>query len=452
MSFDHLGLAPDLTRAVLDQGYKSPTPIQSGAIPLVLDGVDMLAAAQTGTGKTAAFVLPILQRLAYVGFARPKQIRALVLVPTRELAAQVHESVKLYGRHLSLRSAVVYGGVKIGPQIERLAEGVDILVATPGRLLDLAGQKALEFRSVEVLVLDEADRMLDMGFIHDIKRIVDQLPNDRQTLMFSATFSKDIRALASRYLDSPEVVEVAPANTAAERVEQRVYPVHRSRKNELLIHLLQQEQWHRVLVFTRTKHGANRLCRRLEKEGIEVAAIHGNKSQNARQRALADFKAGSLQVLLATDIAARGLDIDLLPDVVNFDLPAVAEDYVHRIGRTGRAGAAGRSHSFCTDDERSQLRAIERLLGEKIPQVVNAEFDKPSPQFVAAAEVNGAHNVDSRLDSSLDGKENTSKNRRRRRSKPSAKVDVSGRGHASKEASKRRANAQRKGNHYSPSR
>ncbi|MEM1403188.1 MAG: DEAD/DEAH box helicase [Pseudomonadota bacterium] len=385
MSFDDLGLAPDLEKAVNDRGYRTPTPIQKRAIPLILDGIDVLAAAQTGTGKTAAFVLPMLQRLAYVGFAASRQVRSLIIVPTRELAAQVHESIEAYGARLDLRSAVVYGGVKIGPQIDALSKGVDVLVATPGRLLDLTAQKAMSLDRVEVLVLDEADRMLDMGFLPDIRRIVSLLPPTRQTLMFSATFSRPIRDLAEKFLVDPQTIEVAPANTAAERVDQTVYPVHRTRKTDLLVHLLKKHQWHQVLVFTRTKHGANRLARRLLREGFECAAIHGNKSQNARRRALQQFKDGEIQALLATDIAARGLDIDQLPEVVNYDLPEVAEDYVHRIGRTGRAGAAGRSHSFMSEDEVPLLRAIEKLLGRRIERDVLQEFSDP------AKTTDGAH-------------------------------------------------------------
>ena len=385
MSFDALGLAPDIARAVSDRGYSDPTPIQEKTIPLVLDGSDLLGAAQTGTGKTAAFVLPILQRLHFVGHARSRQVRALVLTPTRELASQVHDSVVAYGRYLSLHSAVVFGGVKIGPQIEALKQGVDMLVATPGRLLDLAQQGAVDFAALEVLVLDEADRMLDMGFIHDIRRIVEQLPTNRQTLMFSATFSKEIRALASRYLVDPVQVEVAPPNSTTELVEQAVYSVARERKADLLVHLVRENQWHQVLVFTRTKHGANRLCKRLLREGLEAAAIHGNKSQNARQKALAAFKKGDLQVLVATDIAARGLDIDQLPEVVNFDLPAVPEDYVHRIGRTGRAGSSGRSHSLVTAEDQPLLKAIERLIRQRIPRIDISEFASSAAEPAADA-------------------------------------------------------------------
>ncbi|MEE4278327.1 MAG: DEAD/DEAH box helicase [Halieaceae bacterium] len=383
MTFDDLGLAPDLVRATADQGYTTPTPIQAQAVPLVLDGRDVLAAAQTGTGKTGAFALPLLQRLAFVGKPRPKQVRALVLTPTRELALQVHESARAYAKYLELSCEVVFGGVKLTPQIRALAPGVDLLVATPGRLLDLSDQGLLHFDDLEVLVLDEADRMLDMGFIHDLRRIVSRLPKNRQTLMFSATFSADIRRLAGRYLDDPVQVQVAAENATADRVEQRAYHVDRDQKTPLLLHLLRQQQWHRALVFVRTKHGANRLSRRLESEGIKSAPIHGNKSQNARQRALEEFKGGHLQVLVATDIAARGLDIDQLPDVVNYDLPAVAEDYVHRIGRTGRAGAAGRSHSLVTPEDEALLRGIERLTGQRIPPAAVPGFTRAAPEVRA---------------------------------------------------------------------
>ncbi|MEM9760617.1 MAG: DEAD/DEAH box helicase [Pseudomonadota bacterium] len=385
MSFEDLGLAPALVRAVADQGYQDPTPIQAKAVPLVLDGRDLLAAAQTGTGKTGAFALPTLQRLAFVGQARARQIRALVLTPTRELALQVHESSTAYARHLDLKCEVVFGGVKLPPQIRAVAPGVDLLVATPGRLLDLANQGALFFDDLEVLILDEADRMLDMGFIHDIRKIIDRLPVNRQTLMFSATFSAEIRRLAGRYLDDPAQVQVAAENATADRVEQAAYHVDREHKTPLLLHLLRERQWQRVLIFVRTKHGANRLSRRLDKEGITCAPIHGNKSQNARQRALEAFKNGQLQALVATDIAARGLDIDQLPDVVNYDLPAVAEDYVHRIGRTGRAGAAGRSHSLVTPEDEALLRAIERLTGVAIPLASVAGFTKAAPETPAKA-------------------------------------------------------------------
>lgn len=426
MNFDDLGLAPDLVRVLGERRYRDPTPIQRRTIPLVLDGCDLLAAAQTGTGKTAAFVLPILQRLAFVGQARRRQVRALVLAPTRELALQVHESVLAYGHYLQLRSAVVFGGVKAGPQIQALAQGVDTLLATPGRLLDLAQQGAVDFSALEVLVLDEADRMLDMGFIHDIRRIVDQLPRNRQTLMFSATFSKDIRSLATRYLIEPETVEISPPNSTTELVQQSVYRVSREGKTALLTQLVKEQNWQQVLVFTRTKHGANRLCKKLLREGIESAAIHGNKSQNARQRALAAFKEGALQVLVATDIAARGLDIDQLPHVVNFDLPAVPEDYVHRIGRTGRAGATGQSHSLVTDEDEPLLRAIEKLTRQKVRRLSLPEgFQAPAPEPEAQRDEERPRrtSTERRASNTADApgkKAPTRRRRRRRRSRSDA--------------------------------
>jgi ATP-dependent RNA helicase RhlE len=377
MSFSALGLSEALVRAVSELGYDAPTPIQAKAIPAVLAGGDLLAGAQTGTGKTAGFVLPILQRLlsnpAAARGARP--IRALILTPTRELAAQVEQSVVAYGKHTPLTSTVVFGGVNINPQADRLRRGVDILVATPGRLLDLAGQRAVDLSKVEVLVLDEADRMLDMGFIHDIRRVLKLLPQRRQNLLFSATFSDEIRALADTLLDRPAMIEVARRNAPAESVAQRVLPVDRARKRELLSHLIRAHNWFQVLVFTRTKHGANRLAEQLEKDGIPALAIHGNKSQNARTRALAEFKSGTLQALVATDIAARGLDIVELPHVVNFDLPNVSEDYVHRIGRTGRAGAEGEAVSLVSPDESGLLRDIERLLRREIARETIPGFE-----------------------------------------------------------------------------
>ena len=356
MSFTVLGLSADLLRAVAEKGYSEPTPIQRQAIPVILEGRDVLGAAQTGTGKTAGFTLPLLQRLnAARGSGcseRPphaegrRHIRALILTPTRELAAQVEESVTTYGKYLPLKSLVVFGGVNINPQIKALRSGVDILVATPGRLLDHVEQKTLDLSRVEILVLDEADRMLDMGFIRDIRKVLALLPRKRQNLLFSATFSDEIRKLADGLLNAPTLVEVARRNTAAELISQVVHPVDRDRKRELLSSLIRTRDWQQVLVFMRTKHGANRLCEQLEQDGIRAAAIHGNKSQGARTRALADFKQGSVRVLVATDIAARGLDIDQLPHVVNYELPNVAEDYVHRIGRTGRAGKAGKAFTF----------------------------------------------------------------------------------------------------------
>ncbi len=365
MSFESLGLRADLLRAVASQGYGRPTPIQAQAIPEILAGHDLLAGAQTGTGKTAAFVLPLLQRLAAHG--HPMRLpRALILTPTRELAAQIGERVRAYGVHLPLRSAVVFGGVGMQPQIDQLRRGVDVLIATPGRLLDHLGRQTVDLSRVEILVLDEADRMLDMGFIHDIRRLLQRLPQRRQNLLFSATYSDEIRQLADGLLKQPRLVEVARRNTAAETVRQSAHPVDKGRKRDLLAHLFHREGWHQVLVFTRTKAGANRLAEHLGREGITAAAIHGNKSQSARTRALDDFKRGGVRALVATDIAARGLDIIDLPQVVNFELPNVAEDYVHRIGRTGRAGAGGAALSLVSHDERGLLAGIQRLLRHEI--------------------------------------------------------------------------------------
>jgi ATP-dependent RNA helicase RhlE len=379
MTFADLGLSAPLLQAVTAQGYEQPSPIQLGAIPDILAGHDLMAAAQTGTGKTAAFTLPMLQRLMTGEPVHARQVRALVITPTRELAAQVHASAVSYGAQLPLRAEVVFGGVKINPQIARLKRGCDILVATPGRLLDLHQQGVMEFDRLEMLVLDEADRMLDMGFIHDVRRIVALLPTKRQTLMFSATFSTDIRRLAQGYLQNPREVEVAQANATADTVEQWVYPVDKDKKPDLLSHLVRSRGWEQVLVFTRTKHGANRLSKRLERDGIAAEAIHGNKSQNARTRALQGFKGGRVQALVATDIAARGLDIAGLPQVVNFDLPNVAEDYVHRIGRTGRAGATGHSFSLVSADEVDYLRGIERLIRRSLPREQIEGFEPASP-------------------------------------------------------------------------
>jgi ATP-dependent RNA helicase RhlE len=379
MSFDDLGLSENLLRAVKEQGYDTPTPIQEKAIPLVLAGRDVMAAAQTGTGKTAAFTLPLLQRLASGQKAKSNRARALVLTPTRELAAQVQASVETYGKFDHLSSAVVFGGVKINPQMMKLRRGVDVLVATPGRLLDLHSQNAVNFDDLEVLILDEADRMLDMGFIHDIKRIVKLLPTKRQTLMFSATFSKEIRSLASGYLDNPTSVEVNAPNATAELVEQFVYTVDKKKKAALLSHLINENGWHQVLVFTRTKHGANKLSQQLEKNGIAAVAIHGNKSQSARTKALDGFKRGRIQALVATDIAARGLDIEQLPQVVNFDLPNISEDYVHRIGRTGRAGSTGHAYSLVSADEADFLAGIEKLIKQKLPREEMEGFEPEHP-------------------------------------------------------------------------
>ncbi|MCF7985579.1 MAG: DEAD/DEAH box helicase [Thiohalocapsa sp.] len=367
MPFSALGLSAELLRAVAAQGYTTPTPIQSQAIPAVLSRRDVLAGAQTGTGKTAAFTLPMLQILTQ-STARHRLPRALVLTPTRELAAQVGESVRVYGQHLSLRSMQIFGGVGMGPQTSALKRGVDIVVATPGRLLDHASQGNIDLSGIELFVLDEADRMLDMGFIHDIRRVIKLIPRERQTLLFSATYSREIEQLAKGLLKNPEQIEVARRNTAAERVDQIVHPVAREHKRDLLSHLIRKGEWQQVLVFTRTKHGANRLAQQLERDGITAAAIHGNKSQGARTRALAEFKSGAVRALVATDIAARGLDIDRLPHVVNFELPNVPEDYVHRIGRTGRAGSDGVAVSLVSGDERGLLAGIERVLGRRIEQ------------------------------------------------------------------------------------
>ncbi|WP_226663755.1 DEAD/DEAH box helicase [Microbulbifer aggregans] len=366
MLFEDLGLAPELARAVAEQGYTQPTPIQSQAIPVVMRGGDVMAAAQTGTGKTAGFTLPLLHRLSAGERARSNQVRALVLTPTRELAAQVFDNVQSYSQHLPMRHSVVFGGVKINPQMMRLRGGADILVATPGRLLDLFNQRAIKFDRLEALVLDEADRMLDMGFIHDIKKILRILPAKRQNLLFSATFSPEIRALAKGLVNDPVEIDVSPRNTTTETVRQKLHPVDKARKPALLSHLIRENNWHQALVFSRTKHGANRLVKQLESGKISAAAIHGNKSQNARTKALADFKSGKVQILVATDIAARGIDIDQLPQVVNFDLPNVPEDYVHRIGRTGRAGARGQAVSLVSADEIKQLRDIEKLINKQI--------------------------------------------------------------------------------------
>lgn len=371
LSFNELGLSEPILRAIADTGYTNPTPIQAKAIPLVLNGGDLLAGAQTGTGKTAGFTLPILhllsqKPLAQLAKGRP---RCLMLTPTRELAAQIEESVQTYGKHLALTSTVIFGGVNINPQISRLKKPLDILVATPGRLLDHAGQKTIDLSGVEILVLDEADRMLDMGFIRDIKKILAMLPKQRQNLLFSATFSDEIKALADGLLHNPGFVEVARRNTASELVTQTVHMVPQSHKRDLVSHLVKTNDWKQVLIFTRTKHGANRLAEKLVKDGIEAAAIHGNKSQGARTKALANFKDGSVRVLVATDIAARGLDIDQLPQVVNFELPNVPEDYVHRIGRTGRAGSSGAAVSLVDREEIKLLKDIEKLIKRDIPRV-----------------------------------------------------------------------------------
>lgn len=390
MKFTDLGLNESLLKAIKDQGYTTPTPIQAQAIPVVIEGRDVLAAAQTGTGKTAGFTLPLLERLSQTKpQMKKKQIRVLVLTPTRELAAQVADSVKTYGKYMSYRSTVIFGGVGINPQMATLRKGVDIVIATPGRLLDIASQDGIDFSALECLVLDEADRMLDMGFIHDIKKLMALMPKKRQTLLFSATFSKEIKALASGLLKDPVLVEVARENSTSGQISQVVHHVDKGRKRELLAQLIKAGDWKQVLVFTRTKHGANRLCKQLEEySGIKAAAIHGNKSQGARTKALADFKAGNVRVLVATDIAARGIDIDQLPHVVNFELPNVPEDYVHRIGRTGRAGMKGEAVSLVCIDEHELLRAIERFTKSSIKKV-DIEAFRPDPSIKAEPIQNG---------------------------------------------------------------
>lgn len=390
MSFESLGLNADILRAVSEKGYTTPTPIQLQAIPPVLEGKDLMGGAQTGTGKTAGFTLPLLQRLMETrksdGGKRP--IRALVLAPTRELAAQVGESIADYGKHLPLRSTVIFGGVKINPQISKLRQGVDILIATPGRLLDHINQRTIDLSQIEILVLDEADRMLDMGFIHDIRKLLAIIPKQKQTLLFSATFSADIKKLANGLLKSPVLIEVARENTTAESVSQVVHPVDKKRKRELLSFLIGSNDWKQVLVFTRTKHGANKLTEQLGKDGITAAAIHGNKSQGARTKALANFKSNAIRVLVATDIAARGIDIEQLPHVVNFELPNVPEDYVHRIGRTGRAGSEGEAMSLVCVDELKLLKDIERLIKANIPKVTFEGYE-PDPSIKAEPIKNG---------------------------------------------------------------
>jgi len=390
MLFDTLGLSAQILRAVTEKGYSKPTPIQEQAIPPILEGRDLMGGAQTGTGKTAGFTLPLLQRLtdSKKSDKGGRRVRALVLTPTRELAAQVSESVEVYGKYLPLTSAVVFGGVSINPQKAKLKKGVDILVATPGRLLDLISQQSVDLSAVEILVLDEADRMLDMGFIRDIRKILTSIPKQKQTLLFSATFSDEIKKLANGLLTSPALVEVARRNTATETVQQVVHHVDKKRKRELLSFLIGSNNWRQVLVFTRTKHGANRLSDQLKTDGITSAAIHGNKSQGARTKALADFKSGKVRVLVATDIAARGIDIDQLPHVVNFELPNVAEDYVHRIGRTGRAGNEGEAMSLVCVDELKLLKDIERLINRSIPKDAIAGYE-PDPTIKAEPIQNG---------------------------------------------------------------
>lgn len=385
MTFEALGLTTPLVKAVSDKGYTEPSPIQAQTIPIVLQGKDLMACAQTGTGKTAGFVLPILQLLEAKPSAKSNRALCLVLTPTRELAAQIHQSILTYGKYLRVNSAVVFGGVKINPQMMRLRSGVDILVATPGRLLDLYQQNAIKFNDISILVLDEADRMLDMGFIHDIKKILALLPKVRQNLLFSATFSNDIRQLAKGLLHHPVEVSVTPEVTTAETVTHKLHMVDKNRKTELLSYLCQRDGWHQALVFTRTKHGANKLVKLLNQINIHALAIHGNKSQAQRTKALDSFKQGTVKILVATDIAARGIDIDQLPIVVNFDLPNVAEDYVHRIGRTGRAGSSGQAISLVSYDEMKQLRDIERLIKCNIEREIIEGFKPDNTRPVMSA-------------------------------------------------------------------
>ena len=382
MKFNELGLIPSILKAVNKKGYIEPSPIQEKAIPLILKRKDVLASAQTGTGKTAGFTLPLLQILSKNINSSHKKIRALILTPTRELAAQIHENVVEYSTYINLRSAVIFGGVNQKPQVSKIRNGIDILIATPGRLLDLENQRLLSLSNIEILVLDEADRMLDMGFQRDINKIMNLLPRHRQNLLFSATFSKEIKRLAKGILNEPTLIETSPENTTVEAIIQYVYKVDKSKKSDLIIRLIKEGNWKQVLVFTRTKHGANKLCKKMIKANISAAAIHGNKSQAARTKALAGFKNGSVEILVATDIAARGLDIPLLPHVVNFELPNIPEDYVHRIGRTGRAGANGEAISLVCIDEKEYLSDIEKLVKLKIPAKIKSGFE-PDPNAVA---------------------------------------------------------------------
>ena len=381
MKFNDLGLMPSLLKAVNDKGYTDPSPIQEKAIPLILKRKDVLASAQTGTGKTAGFTLPLLQILSKQSNSSHRKIRALILTPTRELAAQIYDNVVEYSNYLQLRSTVIFGGVNQKPQVSKIRNGIDILIATPGRLLDLENQRLLSLRNIEILVLDEADRMLDMGFQRDINKIMNLLPSKRQNLLFSATFSKEIKRLAKGILNNPVMVETSPQNTTVEAIIQYVYEVDKSKKSSLIIQLIKEGNWKQVLVFTRTKHGANNLCKKMIKADISAAAIHGNKSQGARTRALAGFKDGTVEILVATDIAARGLDIPLLPHVINFELPNIPEDYVHRIGRTGRAGAKGEAISLVCVDEKQYLKDIEKLVNLRIPSKIKQGFE-PDPNAV----------------------------------------------------------------------
>ncbi len=420
MSFTSLGLSDALLKAISKQGYTEPTPIQQKAIPVVLEGHDILASAQTGTGKTAGFTLPMLHKLSQNQVAKHRPIRALVLTPTRELAAQVHANIKTYSQFLDIRSTVIFGGVNQNPQITTLRRGVDILVATPGRLIDLESQRALSLSKVEFFVLDEADRMLDMGFLRDIERIMKLIPKNRQNLMFSATFSKEIKKLANGILNHPVQVEATPENSTVESINQKVYRVAKGLKTGLIIKLILEGGWQQVLVFTRTKHGANNLCKKIVSAGISAAAIHGNKSQGARTKALTGFKSGEVQVMVATDIAARGLDIPLLPHVVNYELPNISEDYVHRIGRTGRAGASGEAISLVCGEEREYLKSIEKLVGLQLPVEIIEGFE-PDPNAPSSPPKKKQRNTRNsnpkgggRQNGSSENKSNRNKNRNRR--------------------------------------
>jgi ATP-dependent RNA helicase RhlE len=425
MSFNELGLSAELLRAVSEQGYDTPTPIQRQAIPVILEGRDVMAAAQTGTGKTAGFTLPLLQRLNNGVKPAKGVIRALVLIPTRELAAQVEESVRTYGKHLPLRSAAIFGGVNINPQFKTLRNGVDILVATPGRLMDHVQQKTIDLSKIEILVLDEADRMLDMGFIPEVRRILALLPKQRQNLLFSATFPDEIKRLVKGIMQQPALIEVARPNISAELIAQVVHPVEQKQKRGLLSYLISSNNWQQVLVFMRTKHSADRLAKQLQLDGLKAVAIHGNKSQGARTRALSDFKAGKVRVLVATDIAARGLDIDQLPHVVNYDLPSIPEDYVHRIGRTGRAGNEGRAISLVCAEEHKLLKDIERLIGREIPREKVWEYAAASWGYGDAGVVQSATRPDEEEAGRRQARPNTrrrpqSRSSGDRRSSPSA--------------------------------
>jgi len=419
MSFQSLGLSNALLKAVSKKGYTTPSPIQQKAIPPVLEGKDVLASAQTGTGKTAGFTLPLLHLLSENPKAKYRPIRALILTPTRELAAQVYANVREYSEFLNLRSAVIFGGVNQKPQAATIRQGVDILVATPGRLLDLQSQGLLSLKRVEIFVLDEADRMLDMGFLRDIEKVIKSMPEKRQNLMFSATFSKDIKKLAHGILNHPIQVEATPENTTVDAISQKVYRVAKAKKTDLIIKLISEGNWKQVLVFTRTKHGANRLCEKMTKSGVSAAAIHGNKSQGARTKALAGFKSGAVRVLVATDIAARGLDIPLLPHVINFELPNISEDYVHRIGRTGRAGANGQALSLVSADETTFLQGIEKLIGEKIEVEILEGFE-PDPN-ASTEPIKPGQNRQSRNKSRNSNNSGGSKNSRNRNNKTNSR-------------------------------